>query len=98
MSDTRQHVHELIDQLPLTQLSAVAGLLEVRNVENISIFVGLGVVGQRPPGNQRGVILAVCGMGHAHGTEDVVRGKIAQCFAAYAFHDDRKQEESSVAV
>jgi len=29
MSDTRQHVHELIDQLPLTQLSAVAGLLEV---------------------------------------------------------------------
>jgi len=28
MSDTRQHVHELIDQLPPTQLSAVAGLLE----------------------------------------------------------------------
>ena len=28
MSDTRQHVHELIDRLPPTQLSAVAGLLE----------------------------------------------------------------------
>jgi hypothetical protein len=28
MSDTRQHVHELIDQLPPAQLSAVAGLLE----------------------------------------------------------------------
>ena len=28
MSDTRQHVHELIDQLPPTQLNAVAGLLE----------------------------------------------------------------------
>jgi len=28
MSDTRQHVHELIDQLPPTQLSAIAGLLE----------------------------------------------------------------------
>ena len=28
MSDTRQHVHELIDKLPPTQLSAVAGLLE----------------------------------------------------------------------
>lgn len=28
MSDTRQHVHELIDQLPPTQLTAVAGLLE----------------------------------------------------------------------
>jgi hypothetical protein len=29
MNDTRQHVHELIDQLPPAQLSAVAGLLEV---------------------------------------------------------------------
>ncbi len=28
MSDTRQHVHELIDELPPTQLTAVAGLLE----------------------------------------------------------------------
>lgn len=28
MSDTRQHVHQLIDQLPPAQLSAVAGLLE----------------------------------------------------------------------
>ncbi|MEO8049391.1 MAG: hypothetical protein ABI833_03155 [Acidobacteriota bacterium] len=28
MSDTRRHVHELIDQLPPTQLTAVAGLLE----------------------------------------------------------------------
>jgi len=28
MSDTRQHVHELIDQLPPAQLSAVARLLE----------------------------------------------------------------------
>jgi hypothetical protein len=28
MSDTRQHVHELIDQLPPMQLNAVAGLLE----------------------------------------------------------------------
>jgi hypothetical protein len=28
MSDTRQHVHELIDQLPPAQLEAVAGLLE----------------------------------------------------------------------
>jgi hypothetical protein len=26
--DTRQHVHDLIDRLPPTQLSAVAGLLE----------------------------------------------------------------------
>lgn len=29
MSDTRQHVHELIDQLPPAKLSAVASLLEV---------------------------------------------------------------------
>jgi hypothetical protein len=29
MSDTRQHVHELIDQLPPAKLNAVAGLLEV---------------------------------------------------------------------
>ena len=28
MSDTRQHVHELIDRLPAPQLSAVAKLLE----------------------------------------------------------------------
>jgi len=28
MSDTRQHVHELIDQLPPAQLSALARLLE----------------------------------------------------------------------
>jgi hypothetical protein len=28
MNDTRQHVHELIDQLPPTQLSAPARLLE----------------------------------------------------------------------
>lgn len=28
MSDPRQHVHELIDKLPPTQLSAVAALLE----------------------------------------------------------------------
>jgi len=28
MSDTRQHVHELIDRLPSSQLVAVAGLLE----------------------------------------------------------------------
>lgn len=28
MSDTRHHVHELIDQLPPKQLDAVAGLLE----------------------------------------------------------------------
>ena len=28
MSDTRQHVHELIDRLPPTQLTAIAGLLE----------------------------------------------------------------------
>jgi hypothetical protein len=28
MSDTRQHVHELIDRLPPAQLTAVAGLLE----------------------------------------------------------------------
>jgi hypothetical protein len=28
MSDTREHIHELIDRLPPTQLSAVAGLLE----------------------------------------------------------------------
>jgi hypothetical protein len=28
MSDTRQHVHELIDRLPTPQLTAVAGLLE----------------------------------------------------------------------
>ena len=28
MSDTRQHVHELIDRLPPTQLTAVASLLE----------------------------------------------------------------------
>jgi hypothetical protein len=27
-SDTRQHIHELIDRLPPTQLVAVAGLLE----------------------------------------------------------------------
>lgn len=29
MSDTRRHVHELIDQLPPAQLAAVEGLLEV---------------------------------------------------------------------
>jgi hypothetical protein len=29
MSDTRQHVHELIDRLPPAKLNAVAGLLEV---------------------------------------------------------------------
>jgi len=29
MSDTRQHVHDLIDQLPPAKLNAVAGLLEV---------------------------------------------------------------------
>jgi hypothetical protein len=29
MSDTRQHVHELIDRLPAPQLTAVARLLEV---------------------------------------------------------------------
>jgi hypothetical protein len=29
MSDTRQHVHKLIDQLPPAKLNAVAGLLEV---------------------------------------------------------------------
>jgi hypothetical protein len=28
MSDPRQHVHELIDQLPPAKLNAVAGLLE----------------------------------------------------------------------
>ncbi len=28
MSDTRRHVHELIDQLPPAKLDAVAGLLE----------------------------------------------------------------------
>lgn len=28
MSDTREHLHELIDQLPPSQLPAVAGLLE----------------------------------------------------------------------
>jgi hypothetical protein len=28
MSDTRQHVHELIDRLPPSRLAAVAGLLE----------------------------------------------------------------------
>jgi hypothetical protein len=28
MSDTRQHAHELIDQLPETQLAALVGLLE----------------------------------------------------------------------
>lgn len=28
MSDSRQHVHELIDRLPPTQLAALAGLLE----------------------------------------------------------------------
>lgn len=28
MSDTREHVHELIDRLPPTQLTALAGLLE----------------------------------------------------------------------
>jgi len=28
VSDTRQHVHELIDKLPPTQLSTVAALLE----------------------------------------------------------------------
>jgi len=28
MSETRQHVHELIDRLPPTQLAALAGLLE----------------------------------------------------------------------
>jgi hypothetical protein len=28
MSDTRQHIHELIDLLPPRQLTAVAGLLE----------------------------------------------------------------------
>jgi hypothetical protein len=28
MSDTRQHIHELIDRLPDTQLTTVAGLLE----------------------------------------------------------------------
>jgi hypothetical protein len=29
MSDTRQHVHELIDRLPPEKLSAAAGLLEL---------------------------------------------------------------------
>ena len=29
MSDTRQHIHELIEQLPAAKLSAIAGLLEV---------------------------------------------------------------------
>jgi hypothetical protein len=29
MNDTRQHAHQLIDQLPETQLSALVGLLEV---------------------------------------------------------------------
>jgi hypothetical protein len=28
MSDSRQHVHELIDRLPPTQIAALAGLLE----------------------------------------------------------------------
>ena len=28
MADTKEHAHELIDQLPPTQLSAVVGLLE----------------------------------------------------------------------
>jgi len=28
MSDTRQHVHELVDRLPAVQLDALAGLLE----------------------------------------------------------------------
>jgi hypothetical protein len=29
MSDTRQHIHKLIDQLPAAKLNAVASLLEV---------------------------------------------------------------------
>jgi hypothetical protein len=37
MSDTRQHVHELVDRLPPAQLTAVAGLLEsMLNREEIS--------------------------------------------------------------
>jgi len=35
MSDTRQHVHELIDQLPPAKLNAVAGLLEMIDREEI---------------------------------------------------------------
>ena len=39
-SDTRQHIHELIDRLPPTQLVAVAGLLEAM------IDPGQGEVGE----------------------------------------------------
>ena len=35
MSDTRQHVYELIDQLPPAKLNAVAGLLEMIDREEI---------------------------------------------------------------
>jgi hypothetical protein len=43
MSDTRQYVHELIDQLPPAKLSAVAGLLEVM-VEPVARSLALAPV------------------------------------------------------
>ena len=47
MSDTLQHVHELIDRLPATQLNAVAGLLEAM-LDPVSRVIANAPVDEEP--------------------------------------------------
>jgi hypothetical protein len=47
MSDTRQHVHELIDRLPAPQLTAVARLLEVM-VDPVALAIASAPIDDEP--------------------------------------------------
>ena len=77
---------------------AVAGLLEIGNIDSESISVLLRVVCQRAAGNDGRVLVAVKRLRHPKGLENIRGGKFRQRLAANAFHDDRKQKESAVAI
>src|SRR5262249_47310125 len=75
-----------------------AGLFEIGNVEGESGAFFLRVIGKRAIGNEFRVIVAIGSSSHLQRRKNIVRGKFPEGFSAYAFHDNRKQKESRVAV
>src|SRR5260370_8774244 len=77
---------------------AVAGLLEIRNIERIAVLVLSFLISQRAIGDERGVVIAILRVRHFQRGENIFSSEFAQGLAADALDNHGEQEKSGVAV
>src|SRR5713226_226986 len=77
---------------------AVAGLLEIRDIERVAVLVLLFTISQRAIGDERGVVIAILRVRHFQRGKNILAGEFAQGLAADALDNHGEQEKSGVAV